>query len=313
MIRVIVLITLSLKLFSYDLIPVENYILEDGKYKGQMFTGNITIDGLPEGQGTLMCKHDKNILNYKGFFKHGKIVKGYERKCTATTDSTGITFFIHYDGEFKDGGIWVDGGKMKLIVDTIPRSMAGPTYPSELENRMAFFGLKEVSGIHRDARSSGKRHFKGIGWPRFILDEAVFIFNNDLKGIKKRKCRVEKRDLKFCIDGVFYQEWNSGLIFDGYINETANTGTYYDGTFIWPDGTEYSYKGKKWLDSKKRSSIKKRLDLVNKRKSKKTEAPEPIVPVKPISDSSDPSIVVENPKQQSTARQDEELTPINME
>lgn len=186
--KMILILSLVIGLFANDLIQVENYLLEDGRYKGQQFTGHINIEGLPEGQGTLMCKHDNNILNYKGFFENGKIVKGYERECKVTTDYTNIKLFIYYEGEFEgDEAFWVDGGKMKLIVDTIPNKLDITSDASEIENEKAFLGLKEVNGIYRDARSSGQRHFKGIGLPRFILDEAVLIFDNDLNGIKKKK------------------------------------------------------------------------------------------------------------------------------
>lgn len=237
----IVVCVLSLKLCANDLLRVEDYKLDNGRYEGQLYTGYINIDGLPIGQGIVMCKDFPDKVEYDAQFKNGVAISGKVNKCEnylARYKKFG-EYNLHYEGPLgnvkdEDKQLYMNNYRMELtfLHSTILDRLEGTyIYPAK--------GEHSIKGVMIFKKGGKLKNIIG----EFVIPSIV---------IKNGLFSYESEDHKFV-----------GIIKDGYDVPWPNNGDI-EGVITWNDGVSYKYKGK-W-DFEKISNLKKRLDIVSSNK-----------------------------------------------
>lgn len=303
--KLILLATLISALFSNDLIYVEKEKLDTGFWKGLPYTGNIDIDGNPQGEGTVFSNDDFNEERVKGLFKNGSLIKG-KIDFGKRPSFSGETYYFSAEGEVAGDFYFQKGSKVFLDM------------------------TKKTKEIMHVESISGTIFYQKYN--QMHINSITTYSKMNPANLKLRKCKLKiyqpykqdtsLRDLNDCKKGPYYQEWFDGLKYEGFITDDYKQDKTYDGTLTWPNGATYSYKGE-WIGSNKRAKIKKRLDIVNKRKAKSTPTEtkkdtvtsnnQPVKELKQIQDENTQKIVVEKNPVNAKVDASAELKPINME
>lgn len=283
MYKILFLISLSFEIFANNLIYVENYKLDVGRYKGQIYTGDINIDGYPVGNGKLMCSKNSKKIQYEAKFVDGVATEGILTKCANYISSIKVIgeYIMKYEGPFGDvenssSQSYISGNKMSLTFVDNP-------YFSHLKG----IYLKKSRGEH-------------------FIDGTIY--GKDIS-TKQVTCKWGIPNYVQCYEGPL--KWtHKEHSFEGFTK--GGMGSEIEGKIIWKDGTEYDYMGK-W-DWDNIAKVKKRLDIVNKRNQKEKVNTKPTTPVEKIKSIKEynPEVVIDD-KKPSTKYEEKELSPINME
>lgn len=296
--KIITLILLCINIFASDTVFIEKEKLDAGFWKGNYYTGNIDLEGYPQGEGTIYRSDDINTLVAQGLFKDGSLQKGKIDFGSRKAGESGESYNFSANGDITSDYHFQKGSEVSLKFN---------------DESIKKYGKKTIKG-----------RIVELSYDRVNIDSITEYIQSDSNNLKIRKCVLSifqlydlknyYQNLNSCKVGPFYQEWYDGLKFEGYITSAYyNQKTQYDGNLIWPDGLSFNYKGE-WKGQEEIEKIKKRLDLLKKQKNNiesETSQSISIEKIKPI-DEYNPGVIVED-KKLSKEYKEKELAPINME
>ncbi|MGJ0361802.1 hypothetical protein [Aliarcobacter cryaerophilus] len=241
--KIILLCLMSIHLFSNDTVYVENEKLVDGRYKDRIYTGYITVDGIPHGKGNLKCKDNSEKYEYTDVeFINGKAKSGKWKSCKPEyTKYWDAKYTREYEGVFGD----FDNFDL-------------PVPPNQSNLKLIFEKGSDIYSIE------GLYEYKQDGTPGTMshsIRERI-IGKGIAKGITI-SCEFVIHERAKCYKGDLSFKYTDGPSFQGYLLDMDEN--LIEGILSWDDGTTHNYKGK-WT-SDQISKLKERLDKVNKTKS----------------------------------------------